>query len=380
MIVLSFVFWASAFWVVYVYLLYPLLVSLLPGKPLKSDKSHEPNVTVIIPAYNEATVIEATIRNKLDQTYPAEKMEILIVSDESTDGTDDIVEALAAEDSRVKLLRQSPRQGKTAGVNRAVKQAKGDILIFSDANSLFAPDAITHLTASFSDPAVGYVTGKMVYVNQDGSMVGDGCSAYMKYENFLRSKETRVGSVVGVDGGIDAMCKSLYQPLRADQLPDFVQPLKVVEQGYRVVYQEEALLKEDSLNTAADEQKMRVRVSLRALWALWDMKHLLNPLRYPLFSWQLWSHKVFRYLAFLPLMAALPTNLVLVGVHPFYVLTLLIQACFYLLALFSPRFGDRLAGVARLPYYFCLINLASAHASLLFVRKKKIVTWTPRTN
>ena len=137
----------------------------------------------------------------------------------------------------VHLIRQEPRAGKTLALNLAVGRAKGEIIVFSDANSSYSPDALRCLVENFNDPEVGYVTGKMIYTNPDGSPVGDGCTAYMKYENFLRTLETRIGSMVGVDGGIDAVRKSLYRPMNPDQLPDFVLPLRVVEQGFRVVYE-----------------------------------------------------------------------------------------------------------------------------------------------
>ena len=172
------------------------------------------------------------------------------------------------------LLRQEPRAGKTSALNMAVPNATGEILVFSDANSLYASNALRKLVQNFCDKEVGYVTGKMIYTNSEDSTTGDGCTAYMKYENFLRRVETKAGSIVGVDGGIDAVRKEFYKSMNPDQLPDFVLPLKVIDQGYRVVYEPEAILKEPSLKAPKDEYKMRVRVSLRALWALWDMCHL----------------------------------------------------------------------------------------------------------
>src|SRR5690606_14529897 len=150
------------------------------------------------------------------------------------------------------------------------------------------------------------------------SVAGDGCSAYMKYENYMRALETQVSSVVGVDGGIDAMRKSLYQPMNADQLPDFVQPLKVVTQGKRVVYCEKALLNEETLSNSQSEFKMRVRGSLRAYWAMRDMQHLFNPREYGIFSLQLISHKLLRHLAFMPLVAAFIANAFITGYSGFY--------------------------------------------------------------
>lgn len=377
---LSMLFFLSVALVLYVYAGYPLLVRLfgtVRSRPIRKEP-FEPMVTVIIPAYNEEKHIGRTITNKLALNYPREKLEILVVSDGSTDGTDSIVKDYAEEG--VRLLRQEPRGGKTLGLNAAIREAGGEIIFFSDANSLHHPDALRELVANFADPQVGYVTGKMIYTNPDGSVIGDGCSAYMRYENMIRLRETKIGSIVGVDGGVDAVRRSLYVPMQADQLPDFVLPLSVIDQGYRVVYEPEALLCEDALSTAADEYRMRVRVSLRALWALYDMRRLFLPGGDLVYSWQLWSHKILRYLSFLFLLGALLTNLALLDKGPLFVITLLGQAAFYLGAVLSPileRFG-RGNRLLYLAYYFSIINMAAAHAFIKFVLGKKIVVWSPR--
>lgn len=363
----------------YVYLGYPLLVELLAAlRPLPVAKgSEQPRISVLIAAYNESEVIAATVANKLKLDYPAELLEVIVVSDGSDDGTDDIV--LSLGDPRVKLLRQQPRAGKTLALNMAVKEAAGEILIFSDANSLYDRAALRELVANFSDETVGYVTGMMIYTDNDGNPAGDGCSAYMKYENRLRAAESAIGSIVGVDGGIDAMRKMLYQPLNADQLPDFVQPLKVVEQGYRVVYEPEALLKEPSLRAEQDEYRMRVRVSLRAFWALFDMRQLLWG-KDLLFAWQLWSHKLLRYLCFLFLAGALFSNLLLLQSGSFYLVFFFLQCAAYGSAIFATRISvngsvRKLIDFSR---YFALLNLASGHACVKFLLGQKQVVWTPR--
>lgn len=370
-------FWLSIAWLLYIYLGYPLILKCLPSTP-KAVKPFDdlPDVTVLIPAYNEAGHIAETVNNKLTQDYPADKLQVIVISDESTDGTDELVQAIAAKDSRVTLIRQQPRQGKTAGLNLALQNVDSDIVVFSDANSQFAPDAVQALVKTFEDPSVGYVTGKMVYT-QDGSIVGDGCSAYMRYENWLRTLETRTGSVVGVDGGVDAIRRELYQPMNPDQLPDFVQPLKVVSQGFRVAYCETALLNEEALNDSQSEFRMRVRVSLRALWALWDMRHLFNPRQYGVFSWQLLSHKALRYLAFVPMATAFLSNALLSGTGTLYTLLFFGQLGCYGLAAYAQLFksDNRIAGLCN---YFCLINLASFVAFTSFVRGEKIVIWQPR--
>jgi len=373
-------FWLCTLSVIYIYVGYPVLLRFLPKNTLdiRDELIPKPAITVLIPAFNEAKVIEATIRNKLSQNYPAHLINIIVISDESEDGTDEIVKKISAEDARVSLIRQSPRQGKTSGLNLAMQEAKGEIIIFSDANSHYDIDAINNLVNCFKDPAVGYVTGKMIYVNSDGSITGDGCSAYMKYENHMRALETEVASVVGVDGGVDAIRKELYQPMNADQLPDFVLPLKVVTQGKRVVYCEKALLNEEALSNSQSEFRMRVRVSLRAYWAMWDMKHLFNPFKYGLFSLQITSHKLLRYLAFIPLLLAFVSNGLITGAGSFYALSFIIQVAFYGAAAFvtlNDGTKNRWLGLAN---YFCLINIASAMACLKFLKGEKIVLWKPR--
>ncbi len=390
-------FFLSVTLIIYTYLGYPILVFLI--SLFRNRRVHkgddEPDVTILIAAYNEATSIEETLRNKIELEYPKDKLEIIVISDGSTDGTDEIVKQY--EEQGVRLLRQEPRQGKTAALNIAVPGAKGEILVFSDANSIYEPDAVKKLVANFADPAVGYVTGKMIYTNPDGTTIGDGCTLYMKYENFLRTYETRMNSVVGVDGGIDAVRRELYQPMNPDQLPDFVLPLKVIDQGFRVVYEPEAVLKEPSLKGAKDEYKMRVRVSLRAMWALYDMRHLLAfsrpstsstnpPSHLPtfsssiLYSSQLWSHKVLRYLCFIFLFVAYVSNAVLFSEGGPYSLLFVLQNLAYAGAILSPvldRKGYRLR-LLYLFHYFTLLNLASAHAFIKFLFRRKQVMWSPR--
>jgi cellulose synthase/poly-beta-1,6-N-acetylglucosamine synthase-like glycosyltransferase len=376
-------FWIFLAWVAYIYLGYPAIVFLLAqiaGRDVRKADI-EPRVTVLIAAFNEEREIERTVQNKLSQDYPGERLEVVVISDGSTDRTDAIVEDLARNTGgRLRLLRQEPRQGKTQALNRAVAEATGEILVFSDANSMYAPDAIRRLVRSFADPSVGYVTGQMVYSNPDGSGIGEGSGAYMSYENLLRVLETRLNSVVGVDGGIDAVRRELYVPMRADQLPDFVLPLNVVEQGRRVVYEPEAKVYEAALGAAGDEYRMRVRVSLRALWALFDKRNLLNPLRYPLFAWQLFSHKVLRYAAFVPLAGLLAFNALAAGGHPFYSGFLALQLLAYGLAVVGPVLSQ-LRSVAPgmlAPYYFVLLNLACAAAFWKFLNGQRMATWKPR--
>lgn len=382
-IMLEWIFWTALLLGLYPYLVYPLLARLagrLRARTVAASDDHLPTVTVITAAFNEAAHIEATVRNKLAQDYPRQLLEVIVVSDESVDGTDEFVARIAAEDARVRLMRQVPRQGKTAGLNLAMREARGEIIVFADANSIYRPDTIGKLVRNFADPTVGYVTGRMIYVNLDGSMIGDGCSAFMRYENALRAAETRIGSVVGVDGGVDAVRRRLYRPMSADQLPDFVLPLDVVQQGYRVVFEPQAQLTEEALSSGASEYRMRVRVALRAMWALRDKRALLNPCNSGVFAWQLWSHKLLRYLSFLPLALAIILNWWLLPAGWVYragAAGQLVFALLVLAALLGPRaIGQSAPG--RYCFYFTLLNWASAVAFARFLRGQKQVLWQPR--
>lgn len=376
-------FWVAAWVGIYPYIVYPLLAALVGAIRAREVKSgaFEAPVSVVIAAHNEAAFIEQTVRNKLAQQYPAGLLEVIVISDGSTDGTDDILRRLAAEDQRVQWARQEPRAGKSAALNIAVERASGDVVVFSDANSLYEPNAIGRIVRNFADPEVGYVTGKMIYRSRDQTTAGDGCSSYMRFENWLRMQETRIGSIVGVDGGIDAIRKTLFRQLRGDQLPDFVTPLHVVSQGFRVIYEPGAVLEEDALNDNSSEFRMRVRVTLRALWAMRDCADLLSLRRHPMFAWQLWSHKVLRYFAFLPLAAALLLAIPLAVVEPLYravllpAMAVLVLACAGML-LQSDGIAAR---IARFAQYFLLLNAACAVAAVRFARGERITVWKPRT-
>ena len=374
-------FWFSLVWLFYIYVGYPLLVlvlSWLRPRPVHTAAT-VPRVTIIIPAFNEAACIRSTLENKLALDYPADHLELLVVSDASTDDTEAIVQEYAGP--RVHLIRQDQRQGKTAALNRAVQVATGEILVFSDANSLYASNALRFLMENFADPSVGYVTGRMVYRATSFSGTAQGCMRYMDYEHLVRLAETRLGSVVGVNGGIDAIRKSLYIAMRPDQLPDFVSPLHVVSAGFRVVYECRAELSEAALSRPADEYRMRVRVSLRTLCALRDMKHLFDPQRYGAFAWQLTSHKLLRYLAFIPGFILLAANAALFASHPGYTLIFFLQAAFYLAAVCGWALDSRGVSVLplRLAFYFCLVNVAALQAFLSFLGGKRQVVWAPRT-
>jgi len=373
-------FYAACAAIIFIYFGYPLVLALLSlflSHPVRKDDLFKPSVTIVISAFNEREHIGATIENKLALNYPSEKLEILVTSDGSTDGTDDIVRSFT--DRRVRHFRQDPQQGKSTALNKMVLAAKGEIIVVSDGNSIYQQEAISKLVRNFADPSVGYVTGKMVYVDEAGSSVSSGCTAYMTYENVLRELETRVGSVIGVDGGIDAFRKSLYVPLAPGALPDLVVPLQVIQDGNRVVYEKDALLQEASLSEPTDEWRMRVRVTLRSFHALTTMKVLLNPFRFPLVSFQIMSHKLFRYMVGILQISALGFNLVLASDSSFYLRVLTAHLLFYLYVIIgSSRVVQRFVPGAKFAFYFCLLNASALSALAKFLKGDIQVLWTPQ--
>jgi cellulose synthase/poly-beta-1,6-N-acetylglucosamine synthase-like glycosyltransferase len=366
---------------VYPVVIYPLLIGLLGilrPRPV-SRREWTPSVTILIPAYNEAGCIAHTVENKLLQNYPHDRLQILVVSDASDDGTDEIVRQY--ENRGVQLVRRETRQGKAAALNEAIRHAHGEIVVFSDANAMFAPDAVRHMVESFGDPEIGYVTGSLVLRYSGANAAGEGNNAYLKYENWLRRAESKAGSVIGVNGGIDAIRRSLYEDVPDDQITDFVLPLRVIAGGRRVIYDARARSYEGANDEMRSEFRMRVRVALRALRGLAYMRAVLNPLRYPLAAFCIWSHKILRYATFLFLIAALTANLVLAINRPFYRWLLLLHIVPYGLAAigFSSHQPQKLHRLTGIPSYFVASNAAFAVATLRFLRGEALTTWRPRS-
>lgn len=373
-------FWLTVALIAYPPLLYPLLVGLLGWIwPFRVDRRpFRPSVTVLIPAHNEASVIAETVANKLDLEYPREKLQILVVSDGSTDGTDKIVRSFA--DRGVELIRQEPRRGKAAALNEAARQARGEILVFSDANSLYAPDTVGLLVESFTDPNVGYVTGRLRYLGDSGRVSVGGIRAYIAYENWVRSVESRFHSIIGVNGGIDAIRRSLYLDVPESLITDFVLPLRVLEQGYRVVFDPRATAAERANVELEMEFRMRVRVALRSFQALAHMRCLLNPLRHPRPAFSLWSHKLLRYATVVLLPVALLTSAALGRQQAFYAWMAGLQVAGYVLAALAlaGRLPPVLRRLGSLAGYFVLTSAAVAVALVKWIRGESMATWRPR--
>lgn len=373
------IFWTSLAAVASTYFVYPavlLLLSRSRNRPTMSEPAEMPPVTLVISAYNEEDVIRAKIENSLSLDYPKDRLEIMVISDASEDATDRIVAEHA--DRNVVLHRQDPRGGKSLGLTKFVPSARGEIIVFSDANSMYNVDALRKLLRHFTDERVGFVVGHQRYVETDHA-AGVSESLYWRYETFLKVRESEIGSVVCGDGAMYAIRAELFEPLRADDINDFTIPLKIIVRGRQGVFDPEAICYERTADDFLGEFRRKVRIVNRSLRAVIRVPGALNPLRVGFFAIELAVHKLLRWFVpfFLVFMLAASTYLA-VGGSPFYQALLWMQVAFYVLAVLRLVPGLRDFKPVYVANYFCVVNLAAALGVLGFLFGKRIATWTPQ--
>jgi glycosyltransferase involved in cell wall biosynthesis len=367
-------FWCSVLLVLYAYLGYPCVLALLalfrdrrvqPGR----EWSEPPRVSFIITAHNEERRIRDKIDNTMGQDYPASALEVLVASDCSTDRTDEIVRSFPG---RVRLVRAGVRRGKEAAQQLALESATGEILIFSDAATALAPNAVSKMVANFADPTVGCVSSVDRFVDSDGRVSGEG--AYVRYEMRLRSLETRVNSVVGLSGSFFAARREVCRRWAADRQSDFNTLLNAVEIGLRGVLDEEAAGYYRDIADQRREFDRKIRTVLRGIHVLASRARMLDPFRYGLFAWQLASHKLCRWLVPIAMLAALVANALLMFRSPVYAATMAMQGVFYSAAVAGLWTG---APRLRIPAFLLVANVAVLIAWLRFARGERISMWNP---
>jgi cellulose synthase/poly-beta-1,6-N-acetylglucosamine synthase-like glycosyltransferase len=376
-------FWIAVFLIVYTYIGFPLgvvLRGLLWGRPYKQEAlTNLPAISIVISAYNEARSIEAKLHNILSMEYPRDRLEVVIASDGSTDGTDAIVEEY--KDKGVKLL-SLPRIGKAAALNAAVNAASGEILVFSDANSMYKADAIQKLVQPFANPQVGGVAGNQVYkMKNSRSSSIDGEHAYWNFDRMLKKFQSKSGNTLAATGAIYAIRRSLFRPIPDGVSDDFVTSTGVIVQGYRLVFAPEAIAYEPVAATSQAEFGRKVRVIIRSWKAFLFRRELLNPFRYKFYAIQLFSHKILRYLVVFPLLMLLLVSPFLWQTGFIYQLATVGQIAFYCCALFGwmlngIRFGRK--KIFTIPFYFCMVNAASLVAVIHVLRGHQIKHWEPQ--
>jgi len=368
------------FWIffglsVYSYLLFPLSLTVLATmfqRPWERQDI-QPIVSIVISVFNEEKVVAQKIQNTLALDYPAEKLEILIISDGSTDRTEDITRGF--HDGRVVLKAYGERSGKTACLNRAVPKARGDIILFTDANSMFPADILLKLVANFADREIGLVTGWTRY--GDNRQDEDTTGIYSRFERWTKIKESLLSSCVGADGAVFAIRKQLYKTLREDDINDFVIPLHVIRQGRRAVMDPDVYCYEKSADDAGKEYQRQVRITNRTLNAIRHNLEFLNPLKYGWFTYFLLSHKIMRFLVPFFLIAAFGTNLMLLGRSHLYSITLGIQLTALAVAMLG-ILGFAGGKITDLAKFFLVTLLAQLSAWFRTFAGRSDTMWTPQ--
>ena len=335
-------------------------------------------VSLLISAYNEQDVIEDKLINSLEIDYPKDRLEIVVVSDGSDDETNQIVRRYA--NNGVILRHYEGRIGKTACLNKAVPLSKGDIIVFSDADAQYDKHAIRQLVKRFGDEKVGFVTGRTEYISKEDDTALHSVKIYSVIEKLTKKLEGKVSSCVGADGAIFAIRKEFYMPLQDYDINDLVIPLKIIQQGFRGVFDEEAFCVEKSGGSTEGEFKRHVRIANRSLRAIYNHSDLLNPFKHGFFSFQIISHKLAKFMVpfFLFLMIFLNIAVVYRQGGKIYAVTLFLLSLFYILCWLGYRQIQLpfLSRVTSFAYTFFTINLAIFIGWINYFQGKTYVTWS----
>ena len=382
-------FWLICFWgaisvILFAYFGFPLLLYITANLLRKRVRKAPflPKISLIIAAYNEAQGIAKKIENSLTLDYPADKLEIIIASDGSTDSTVEIANKYLS--SNVKVL-SFPRRGKIFALRDSLQHASGEILVFSDANTEYHPQALKELAKNFADPSVGGVCGNQLHKNTKTSdNASEGEKLYWQYDKWLKQAETLTGSIVSADGAIYAIRRELFEmPTDTAVTDDFAISTGVITKGYRLVFDANALAYEDPMPNAEKEFSRKVRIMNRGLRGVMMRKSLLNPFKTGFYAVILFAHKVLRRLVPFFLILLLISSLMLLNYAPFYRYFAILQLVFYGLALLG--WSIRNTNIAKLkplyiPFFFCLANAAAFIAVLNILTGKRIEQWTPGRN
>jgi cellulose synthase/poly-beta-1,6-N-acetylglucosamine synthase-like glycosyltransferase len=375
------IFWGAVGTILYTYIGFPLL-SLLRG--LLFQRPHKkadilPRVSLVIAAHNEAQCIRTKLENVLALDYPRERLEVIIASDGSSDGTDALVQTYAG---RGITLLSLPRLGKATALNRAVQVATGEILVFSDANSMYDSQAIHALVQAFADPHVGGVAGNQCYrsaANEQAAQSGE--QSYWNFDRWMKQLQSRAGNVISATGAIYAIRRDLFRPIPDGVTDDFATSTGVIAQGYRLVFAAEAIAYEPPAASNGFEFRRKVRVITRGLNAVLLRRELLNPFRYGFYAIQLFSHKVLRRIMVIPLLLLSIVSPLLWRQSLVYRVATLLQAGVYLCGVLGLLLRNTRPGRLKLftlPAFFCMVNAASLLAVINVLRGRRIDRWEPQ--
>ncbi|HSL34692.1 MAG TPA: glycosyltransferase family 2 protein [Candidatus Limnocylindrales bacterium] len=375
------VFWASAGLVAFTYVGAPLLILVRAAarpRPVRAAPI-EPSVSIVIAARNEAASIGARLSNLAALDYPPDRLEVIVASDGSEDRTVEIARGASAEDGRVTIL-DLDRVGKADALNAAVERATGDVVVFTDANSAFAPDAVRALVRPLADPEVGGVAGNQVYTAEAGEAHGTGERDYWDFDRMMKRAESAAGSTVSATGAIYALRRELVPTIVAGVTDDFYTSTAVIDRGRRLVFAEDAIAYEPPAKTTSREYGRKVRIISRGFRGVAARQALLDPRRTGFYAVQLAWHKLLRRLMAAPVLVMGATSLLLARESRFHALVALSQLGGYALAaigLFAPESRIGRSRPVALGSFFVMVNLASLHAAINVLRGKRIERWEP---
>ncbi len=374
------IFNKSFFFIVYCFAGYPVLIAVLSMffyRPVYK-KLIQPSVSVVISVWNEEDVIRRKIENLLKQNYPADKFEILIGSDGSDDKTNEIVRSFG--DPRVILLAHPERRGKTSMISELVATAKGEFIIFNDARQELDPEAVQELVNNFADASVGCVSGELVFREKEGG-TAKGINLYWKYEKFMRDCEARIHSMLGATGAIYAIRKELYSPAPANiVLDDMYIPFKIIEKGYRSIFDGDAHAYDDVADTPREEHRRKARTLYGNFQMFKAFPHMFNPFKSPI-AIQFFSHKLLRLIVPFLMILIFILNLFLFN-QKIYKIIFIVQVLFYMSALIGALARNQKYGMLKaisnacyVPYVFCLLNFSALIGCYRFINDKQEITW-----
>jgi cellulose synthase/poly-beta-1,6-N-acetylglucosamine synthase-like glycosyltransferase len=374
-------FWGAVALILFTYMLFPVIVFLrgrLLRRPYQAAEI-TPSISMIIAAHNEAAGIAAKIDNILSLDYPREQLEVIIASDGSNDGTNEIVRGYAAQNVTLLAL---PRQGKAPALDAAVAASHGEILVFSDANSMYGSQALRALARPFADAGVGGVAGNQRYLSKKSeSLSGDGEQSYWSFDRKLKQSQSQAGNAISATGAIYAIRRSLFRGVPIGVTDDFAVSTDVIVQGQRLVFAPDAVAYEPVAGSGGAEFGRKVRVITRGLrGVLVVRRELLNPLRYGFYAFQLLAHKVLRRLVVFPLLVLLLVSPLLWNEGLLYQVATVAQLVFYGCALLGLLLSNTPLGRLKpftIPYFFCMVNAACLIATFNLIRGHRIDFWEP---
>jgi cellulose synthase/poly-beta-1,6-N-acetylglucosamine synthase-like glycosyltransferase len=367
-------FWLSVAWLGYVWIGYPLILKALSWirsfHGLVADDIR-PSVSVLIAAHNERKDIGWKLAQTLAWDYPANRLEVLVGSDASTDGTDEVIQGL--RDPRIKFARNHERAGKNITLNRLARRAQGELLFFTDANTHIEPQCLKKLVRHFADARVACVTGMERNVTGPAtSSMTTGSNAYLKYESMVTALESKLGSVLVCDGSVYCLRRAVFTDVDPDLANDLEHPVRIGSAGGAIVYEPEARSVERCSSSPAEEFGRRRRIAAQGALAMWRLRRELRGLR----LWQFISRKFLRWLSLIPMGLALLSSFLLRD-QQFYGVLFFLQAAFYGLVLLGmlQRGSSRVSGLLRLPFVFAMGNAAVLVGVIDACRRRTFATW-----